>query len=183
MIYKSDVDSADYDPSTVDFTITNEDNHLVLADLSKIILTVKYDDDNQRTKTIPLASHLPAASTWKTPGDEMTQHFTYTKNVDSACTLSIMQFAAEDGHALDKFIVTLTVNLLDPNNTSIIRKYIDCYVGVSSDTEQDRQKVSISAPGQQGPAGRGVVSTTYEYYYDDDPDKITDESIKSSSIV
>ena len=97
----------------------------------------------------------------------MAQHFTYTKNVDSACTLSIMQVAAEDGHALDKFIVTLTVNLLDPNNTSIIRKYIDCYVGVSTDLTQDRQKVSISCPGTQGPEGRGIDSIDRKYYYNE----------------
>lgn len=181
VIYKSDIDLADYDPSTVDFTVTNEDDHLVLADLSKIILTVKYDDDDKRTKTIPLASHLPAASTWKTPGDEMSQHFTYTKNVDSACTLSIMQVAAEDGHALDKFIVTLTVNLLDPNNTSIIRKYIDCYVGVSTDLTQDRQKVSISCPGTQGPEGRGVDSIVKAYHYDNDATLITNNTIGSAT--
>ena len=74
----------------------------------------------------------------------MSANISSTINIPSKpYSVIITQYAAEDGHALDKFIVELIVDLASQYVVSIIRKSIDCYVGPSSDPEQEYQRVSI----------------------------------------
>ena len=62
IVYKSDIDSTDYDPSTVSFLVVTDKGNLAQSDLSKLVLTVKYDGATQGD-VINLVDYLPASST------------------------------------------------------------------------------------------------------------------------